>query len=47
MRRYGVNIGELGAHSVQKGASAYMASGYFGGTMKQEVNINIVGKWGV
>ena len=39
MRRYGMNIDELGAHSAYKGASTYMTSGYVGGPMQQVVNI--------
>ena len=39
MRNYGVDVGEIGAHSARKGAATYMTSGYVGGPMQQAVNI--------
>ena len=46
MRRYGVNIDELGAHSARKWASTYMKSGCVGGPMQQVVNIQFVWRMG-
>ena len=39
MRRFGINIDELGAQSAWKGASTYMISGCLGGPIQQAVNM--------
>ena len=39
LRKYGVNVDEIGAHSARKGASTYMTSGCVNGSMQQAVNI--------
>ena len=39
LRKYGINVDDLGAHSARKGASTYMTSGCVGGPMQQAVNI--------